>query len=202
LDTYALERRPHVEAIVEASLRLGELISIIDPQRAAERDRRLRSGTLAPPEPMPALVDGVLQRGEDGTPRAPAGELSLQARVELDGRAGLFDDVVGGGWVVLTTGWAAAERLAPATLQLLELIEARVIRIESTSGTVGAAVDVDGLYLAWLQGLTAQAIVVRPDFYVFGAARDAGELELIVEDLRRQLSIRRRTRAAASMRAR
>jgi hypothetical protein len=35
-------------------------------------------------------------------------------------------------------------------------------------------VDVDGTYAAWLAQCAARAVLVRPDFYVYGAA--AGDL--------------------------
>jgi len=197
LDTYALERRPHVESIVQASLGVGELISVTDVDLAAARDERLRTGTVAPPEPMPALVDGVLRRAEDGSVMPPAGELSRQGEVEFDGRSGRFDDVVGGGWVVLTTGWEAGERLSEEAFTVLDVLAARVVRIEATA-LPGVARDRDGMYLEWMKELGAQALILRPDFYVFAAASDGSDLESAIAELGEQLGLHRRSAIASS----
>jgi hypothetical protein len=190
LDTYAAERRPHVESLVEASLRLGELISVIDPQLAAERDARLRTGTIAPPSPAPDLSDGVFARDADGGLRPPAGGLSLQGAIELDGRQARFDDVFGGGWILLSTGWNAEDELDADALSVLEAIGARCVRIEpAPTGDPSIPADVGGAYLSWLRGLGAQAVVIRPDFYVYGAASDAGELGQLVEELAAALAL-------------
>jgi 2-polyprenyl-6-methoxyphenol hydroxylase-like FAD-dependent oxidoreductase len=190
LDTYTAERRPHVESLVEASLRLGELISVIDPQLAAERDERLRTGTIAPPSPAPDLSDGVLDRGSDGAPRGPAGALSLQGIIEIDGRKGRFDDLCGGGWIVLSTGWSVEGVLGPGYRAVLEAIGARCVRVEpSPAGEAWIAGDVGGTYLPWLSTLGAQALIIRPDYYVYGAAADPDELGQLVENLAEALTL-------------
>jgi len=190
LDTYTAERRPHVESIVHASLGIGELISLIDPIAAAQRDARMRAGTLAPPAPLPALVDGVVARGADGRPAEGAGELSIQGRVRVGERAGRFDDIVGGGWVLITSGWDAAAVVGGEGSALLELLRARVVRVEAEgAATPGAAVDLDGAYTAWLERLGGSAVIVRPDFYVFAVVRVGEELDAALADLRLQLAI-------------
>jgi 2-polyprenyl-6-methoxyphenol hydroxylase-like FAD-dependent oxidoreductase len=202
LDSYTAERRPHVESLVDASLQLGELISVIDPQLAAERDVRLRTGTIAPPSPAPALVDGVLSRDPDGGARSPAGELSLQGMIELDGRNGRFDDVIGRGWVVLSTGWGLDELLGVEALSVFDAVGARRVRIESEPVPgVAAAIDTDGVYLPWLRELGAQAVIIRPDFYVYGAAADPDDLQLLTESLRDQLALLAPAPAAAPVQA-
>jgi catechol 2,3-dioxygenase-like lactoylglutathione lyase family enzyme len=49
--------------------------------------------------------------------------------------------------------------------------------------------DVDGRLTAWLTKYAAHAVLVRPDFYVFGSAPSARELPALFEDLRSQLLI-------------
>jgi flavoprotein hydroxylase len=48
---------------------------------------------------------------------------------------------------------------------------------------------VDGRLTSWLAAHDAAAVVVRPDFYVFGAVSSADDLPALVRDLRQQLSI-------------
>jgi 3-(3-hydroxy-phenyl)propionate hydroxylase len=40
--------------------------------------------------------------------------------------------------------------------------------------------EADSLFAAWMQQLDCSAVVVRPDRYVFGAARDAAQLNRLV----------------------
>lgn len=43
------------------------------------------------------------------------------------------------------------------------------------------------MYLAHLKRYDAVAVLVRPDFYVFGTAADPAAVPALVEDLRRQI---------------
>jgi len=62
--------------------------------------------TLAPPAPpLSRLGPGILADGN------AAGTLSIQSRIEHQERVGLFDEVLGRGWFVLTT--ASAETCRP-----------------------------------------------------------------------------------------
>ena len=49
--------------------------------------------------------------------------------------------------------------------------------------------DTDGRLTAWLAGHDVHAVLVRPDFYVFGSARSPEELPALLDDLRTQLHI-------------
>jgi 3-(3-hydroxy-phenyl)propionate hydroxylase len=62
LDTYQQEREPHVRSIIERAIELGQMICILDPEIAAERDAQMlamREAGVAPPMlPLPVLQDG------------------------------------------------------------------------------------------------------------------------------------------------
>ena len=47
--------------------------------------------------------------------------------------------------------------------------------------------DIDGRLTAWLDRHGADAVLVRPDFYVFGAVEALDGLPALVDDLRAQL---------------
>ncbi len=51
----------------------------------------------------------------------------------------------------------------------------------------GGVRDVDGRLTAWLHEHDVYAVLVRPDFYVFGSVASAQELSALVDDLRTQL---------------
>ncbi|MCG3043956.1 bifunctional 3-(3-hydroxy-phenyl)propionate/3-hydroxycinnamic acid hydroxylase [Streptomyces sp. S1A] len=197
LDTYERERRPHVRQIVGMSVGLGRLICETDPAAAAERDRRMlggrgRDGTSAGSSAdtrADALAGGYLHRGPKG-PAGPAGVLLPQAPV-ADGRGGRvpFDEIARGGFVLLTRDdpaeygggpRAALERLGARPVRLLPPGTADASAGTSTATGAVTAVDTGGAYHEWLAAWGARAALVRPDFHVFGAARDlAGTGELL-----------------------
>jgi 2-polyprenyl-6-methoxyphenol hydroxylase-like FAD-dependent oxidoreductase len=190
LDAYTLERRPHAAAIVSASIALGEIVCTTDPIVAAERDEMLRNGTAPPPEPLPGIEAGVLHRPPDAHPAV--GQLSLQARVQAYGRVGRFDDVVGRGWTLLlapaVNRWQPDLALA-ANANQIGLKIARLALADATDP--GLVADIESRYAAWLSELGAQAILIRPDFYTFGVARDTAEIPALLIDLYRQLGLER-----------
>ena len=56
-------------------------------------------------------------------------------------------------------------------------------------GEGGDAEDVDGSYDAYLRLHGAEAVIVRPDFYVFGVAARLADLPGLVDDLLGQLAL-------------
>ncbi|XVQ06655.1 bifunctional 3-(3-hydroxy-phenyl)propionate/3-hydroxycinnamic acid hydroxylase [Spirillospora sp. CA-255316] len=177
LDTYTAERRAHVRHAITMSTSLGRVICQTDPAAARDRDDvmigvRERGLAAAQPSAVHPLTEGLLDRDADGGPRAPAGELAPQGRVRLEGREGLFDDVVGPGFVLLTTE-PPGELLDPVHTAALERLGTRIVRLDG-------ACDLDGVYLPYLARTGAVAALVRPDFYLFGAAGDrSGTLALV-----------------------
>jgi 2-polyprenyl-6-methoxyphenol hydroxylase-like FAD-dependent oxidoreductase len=188
LDAYTLERRPHAEAIVRSSIALGEIVCTTDPTVAATRDEALRNGTAPPPEPLPGIEAGTLQRPSD--PHPAVGQLSLQGRVRADGCVGRFDDVMGRGWTLLLAPAAKRWELDPRLGENAERIGLRIVRVvPSDADRADTVVDVDGRYAAWLSDLGAQAVLIRPDFYIFGVARDRGDIPGLLVDLYGQLRL-------------
>ena len=194
LDTYELERRPHARRIVELSVRLGALICVTDPAQAAGRDAALlEARAAAPSQPSGALPDsltaGLLHVEPDG-PGAAAGSVSPQARVRHGGRVALLDEIVGHGFVLLCNQHPAM-LLSAAARNYLDGIGAQVVHVlpHATADTAppGTAVDVDRVYVPWLASIGAAAALIRPDFYIFGAAADQGGLDRVVQSLRERI---------------
>ena len=79
--------------------------------------------------------------------------------------------------------------LNQAQLAFLKLIEARLVRVSSACKPDPEAVaDLRGTYARWFRERGLRAVVMRPDYYVFGAAADLGDLPAVVDNLRHQLS--------------
>jgi 3-(3-hydroxy-phenyl)propionate hydroxylase len=157
LDTYESEREPHVREFIELAVRIGGIIQATDPRIAAERDRSFAErGTEIFSFPQPALGPGLR---DDAPP--PVGQVFHQPRLD-DGR--LLDDATGIRFAVLgDSGTIAAA--TPATRACWERLGAAVLSDASREISV------------WLADHGARALVLRPDRYLFGLARDAAELD-------------------------
>lgn len=181
LDTYQVEREPHVRVVIQKGIELGRAHTIRDPAAAAERDRRLlaqRAGSADPEKIVfPGLHDGFL--ADDSGPGR--GELSVQGVVDDGTRRGLLDQVVGQGCQLLAPAAVIAElerTVSPADLHGVRL---RLVPLTREPGN--GIVDVDGTYHRWLAELGCVAVLVRPDFYVYGTAIDIPAAERLVRRL-------------------
>lgn len=151
LDTYQPERDPHVRAVISAAVAAGRYICMLDPQAAAQRDAKMREAARsAQPgtaaDLIPAISTGIVASGTAG-----AGERFIQPRVGDR----LLDDVTGDGWRLYTRAIASAPD--DVTVHLAD------------------ALGDGGEVSAWLDARGAQAVLLRPDHYVFGTG-DPAEL--------------------------
>ena len=79
--------------------------------------------------------------------------------------------------------------------ETLEAISAQNRAALQAQGTIlahigaGGIEDLDGRYKAWLDELDCAAVLCRPDFYVYGGARDAAELNAVLDAWRNALDI-------------
>ena len=183
LQSYEEERKVHVTTVIERAVALGKVVCITDPVEAAKRDEAIAAGTAPPIPAFPGLTTGVLHREADGSVAAPVGQLSLQARVSTDGATGRLDDRLGGGWRILSIDEPVGPHLSAEQRAFADAIGARFVTLTRD----GAVSDVDGAYRAWMDELGATALVVRPDFYLFAAARSATQVPALLDDLKRQV---------------
>jgi 2-polyprenyl-6-methoxyphenol hydroxylase-like FAD-dependent oxidoreductase len=179
LDAYGAERGPHAEAVIELAIAMGKLICAADRDEVTGRDEMMLAtydGSITEVPPFPALAAGIMWA------ESPlAGELFPQGQVEHHGVRGRFDDVVAAGWTLVTT---VAD--APAA------VDADLARWFATLGgavvVVGAdepaVVDLDGTYGEWFANAGVVAVLQRPDFAVFGTAREPEELDALLRALR------------------
>jgi 2-polyprenyl-6-methoxyphenol hydroxylase-like FAD-dependent oxidoreductase len=167
LDSYGPERREHVCEIIRQAVEIGRMICMLDPAEVAARDSNMKAamkdpslGVKPPPEPRLGYA-GVYQITDNH-----AGYLSVQGHVRHKGRDGLFDDVIGKGWQLLIRSNGNAAALDDASHQMVEQLGIAV----ADFGPGGDTEDLDGVYGNWFDRLGVGAVLVRPDFYVFGTA--------------------------------
>ncbi len=182
LDSYTAERKPHVGAVIDASIYLGRIICIADPAEAAARDRAFKSGTAEKLPPFPHLSAGLLAPCVDRRPAPLAGLLAPHGTVRWRGRDGRWDEVVGLGFCVLVRDMDPVDVLRPDQIRALAGIGAHVVGI-STAPRGDLVVDVEGKYGAFLDAHGAAGMVTRPDFYVFGGVAEARDLAQLVDAL-------------------
>jgi 3-(3-hydroxy-phenyl)propionate hydroxylase len=170
LDSYEAERRPHVQLIIDMAVAAGREICLLDPDAAVERDRRTRAAAVSGELPrttfqgMPPLSGGLFT--------ATGGELFVQPRVrDADGGPTWFDDLVGPDIaVVARPDVAAAVRAAAYHVAVVEMPDSAA---------------------EWFTAHRAQAVVLRPDRYVYATAPDAEETQRLLRDLRAFFPVRR-----------
>jgi 2-polyprenyl-6-methoxyphenol hydroxylase-like FAD-dependent oxidoreductase len=182
LGTYASERIPQVREVVDFSIALGKVICVADPEEARARDTAMiaaaREKGVSPPMPTPAIGPGVLLEGDP-----LAGHLFVQGEVQKGERTGRFDDVVGRGFGLVSTGGDPAAALDPALAAYFASIGGFTAHV----APAGSIRDVQGSYARWLVEHGVAVALVRPDFHIFGTARAVGDCGELVTALRSAL---------------
>ncbi|MFC4943194.1 bifunctional 3-(3-hydroxy-phenyl)propionate/3-hydroxycinnamic acid hydroxylase [Pseudonocardia sp. GCM10023141] len=182
LDAYETERKPHARQWIENSVAVGRISCILDPAAAAERDARILSGE-APSFPRPNLSTGVLQSRDGTHPWPPAGDFSPQGVVSDRSTKGLLHDVVGHGFILLVRGDDPRPALSTSTRAVLDRLDVRVHWFSANANDDTTLADIDGVYTAYFDTHDTDAVLIRPDYYVFGVARPPGGIEGLIGDL-------------------
>jgi 2-polyprenyl-6-methoxyphenol hydroxylase-like FAD-dependent oxidoreductase len=202
LDSYTPERRAHVQNAIAMSRALGEVICATDPTAVAQRDEfMLGAGgdpaQVLPPMPPPSLPDGLLQGATSSSHAPPVGTLSFQTNVASAQRTGRFDEIIGTGFVLASIG-DLREVLGSGRLKALDALGARLVRIINADSEIDdvphddvttVVRDIDGRYLAYLTQEGLEAVLIRPDFYIFGVAPTLTQVPALVDDLLEQLHV-------------
>jgi 3-(3-hydroxy-phenyl)propionate hydroxylase len=161
LDTYQAEREPHVRSAIELAIGMGRVVCTLDRDAAARRDAAMSAAQASgdpalPPMTPPPFASGCVLAGSVGAgelfPQPTAGEGS--ARLRMDDRLG--DEA----WLIARTRTGdAAPGVRALDLGAEELAPFRPA------------------LLAWLDRRRVDAVLVRPDRYVFGAGPPRALLE-------------------------
>jgi 3-(3-hydroxy-phenyl)propionate hydroxylase len=138
------------------------------------------SGQQATPPPSPTIGAGLLRAGDPH-----AGKLFPQGRVRTaDGQDGWFDDVLGGGWALVSPHGDPLAALDPASLDFVRGLGVVAAHV----GPEAPVRDVDGVYARWFDATGFDVALQRPDFAVFGAEERLTDVRGLVAALRAALS--------------
>lgn len=157
LDSYQQEREPHVRGAIELAIGMGRMVCTLDREAAAARDAGMLAQMAAGAAPLPPLAaapfkTGCLLAGAPG-----AGSVFPQPTLaDGAGRRRMDDGLSDEAWLITRSPTAFPDGAVRAYgLESEELSPFRP-RIE-----------------AWLDGHGVEAVLVRPDRYVFGAGDPA-----------------------------
>jgi 3-(3-hydroxy-phenyl)propionate hydroxylase len=152
LDTYQEERGPDVRGYIERALMMGRTVCVLDPVMASARDAammEMRARGEAPPAPAPPPISS---RAIASGPQA--GTLMPQFRAK-GGDCGRLDDLLGPNACLITR-----EDKKP------DLSSMRVLSL-SDPGANAYHADL----VAWLDRHGADAVLMRPDRFIFGTGK-------------------------------
>jgi 3-(3-hydroxy-phenyl)propionate hydroxylase len=171
LDTYQVERKPHVTKVTRRAVRNGRLITERRKTLAFLRNHLLRTltrlpGVLAAGQKLIWVPDAHYRDGFSAADAHPAVGWQLPQPWVTNGVGGKLrlDDALGAGWAVVHFG------APPVGADQWQRLGARSLAVTARQPAAGAIRDDDGTLTRWLRGKKAAAVVVRPDGFVFAAA--------------------------------
>lgn len=206
LDTYTSERSSHLQHAISMSVALGRTICVLDPKEAHERDQRMIAAgadprTALPPMPPERLGSGAWD--EALTPVAVQGTLTPQFTVFDGHRTGLFDDVIGTGFTLIGFGVDPRENLDQSHLETLGALNVNCVTILDAADypetlMVGGSADsesrrvvpADSAARDYFENAGVLAVLVRPDFYLYGAAAESDDIAKLVNQLAHDTHLR------------
>ena len=187
LDTYQLEREPHVKAFIEMSIRVGNTVLLTDPKQARLRDEMLESGKMPPPPNFPRLNNGIIRRDPD--PTDTEGRPSLQGRVAWHSCVDRLDELLKPGWKVVSRHLVPKDLFDARQQSLIDALKMDFAHVSrGTQLDSDSFFDIDGDYDSWFERTRRKAFLQRPDNYVFGTAQTIEDIPALIDELGRSLA--------------
>jgi 3-(3-hydroxy-phenyl)propionate hydroxylase len=196
LDTYGEERKPHVRTIVRHAKSFGLIIGELDEAAARERDAQLMDEMAAGKAEtvrqkfIPGLQGGLIDMDATSKPALGAGTLFVQPWVQMgSGPFCRLDDLLPPGFLLVSASVEPLQWLDAESAEKWQRLQGQQVVVLSepplTSSTVPALLvtERDGVFRKWLEELGAVVVLVRPDGYVYGIAKNAAELKRLVHAL-------------------
>ena len=186
LDTYESERAPHVRAVIDMSIAVGNLVLMTDPEQARQRDQALQSGKGPEAPQFPRLGDGIVRASTSPATHPTDGRPSIQGRAALGRRVDRLDQFLKPGWKIISRHPISDTLLTDRQRDLMSALDIQVAHV--SRGANAQYADIDGDYDAWYRKTGRKAFLLRPDHYVFGSVAVIEDLPALLDDLQQALS--------------
>ena len=196
LDTYAIERREHVQRLTSIIKDIGRVICERDPEAARARDVRLlaEADGRVETQPRQALIPPIAGGLLSPIFHRANGTIFPQPRVKCGATTALLDELTGTRFRIVTNGTidladcandVMFKCLATTIVQVLS-VDSAAPATRSNGGASTCSGDIcveetEGVLARWFAYHECTAAIVRPDHYVYGVATTAA-------DIRRQLA--------------
>ena len=117
-----------------------------------------------------------------------AGQMFLQREVVHNGQRGLFDDIAGRGFCLISTVGDPARHLSPEDLAFFTSIGGRLVSLSGRAGeNADHFIDLSGAYTEWFAANSCAVVLMRPDCAIYGTAPDLAGAATLIRSLREQL---------------
>ena len=181
LDTYQIERSPHVLEYINISMRVGRNVLITDPDERKRANEILRAGTTRLPS-FPKLTTGLVRKPDDKGAIDIEGRSGLQGRVVFNGRIDLLDNFFQAGWIIVSRHRVPSNLFRADQQKLLSKLHMQYAHV-SRGAPEGSYSDVDCDYELWFRKSGRKAFLQRPDKYIYGTVQTIEELPMLVDEL-------------------
>lgn len=179
LDTYQQEREPSVRGVIAKVVEAGRYICMLDAKDAARRDAELRNTSVNTSTKKAVDLIPIIAAGVVATEFKGAGKRFIQPRMQDGSDEILLDDVTGDGWRVFAEDAELADKLKTMVTKMLPDMSFNVVNISTLND--------EGALEQWLKEHDSNLVVIRPDFYVFGAAFGADQAKKLLSILKETL---------------
>jgi hypothetical protein len=143
------------------------------------------SGNAPPMPPFPTLIDGLLSRDDDGNVSQGAGLLGPHTEIERANFKGRLDEYAGDGFLIVSR--ADPERFLDENARhAMKCVGAKYLSLGDRNSTHFAE-DLSGRYAEFLSREGWSAMIVRPDYYVYGGAGRDTDLQNLATQLVRDM---------------
>ncbi|TXN29534.1 monooxygenase [Lacisediminihabitans profunda] len=196
LDSYQDERKPHAQATIRLSERLGRVVMTTSPRLAGWRDSTIRTALATPAgrtyleemryRPTIRFEKGLIVHS-NSQPRIGKGISQPRVFDAESHRPRMFDEVVAGGWSIVGVDVDPEDWVLVA--QLRDRAHARAIHIPTSdsfprlTGRARVLVDLDGSLNREFESFVGHFVLIRPD-HIIAAVWRPTETERILRQTR------------------
>lgn len=187
LDTYETERVPSARATIVESMKVGQNVNERDPEKIRLRNDQLRAMQADMERGgadkkligfrVPGIDAGLIAGDRGGQPVG-------QAEIATRNRQGLFDDLVGHGFVIIARNGDVRAVLNDEDRAFWAELGGKIVHF----GNPGRGLkDTAGYFTRLMDGLGCDVIIKRPDYYMFGIGDTIDDLPALIADLHDRL---------------